>query len=148
MKFSSFRIMLPVLAVATLLCQQQYSAEAFATTSQRTKSLGVTTAYSPRRPNASQLLASSNDNEHKLDPNSNPLLAASLALTIATTALQPISAANAYVPSDYASDTVQTVIGELKQAAGNEQATFKAYENIAGIITEGKGVGGMVNYSE
>lgn len=55
-------------------------------------------------------------------------------------------AASAYIPTDYASETVQTVINDLKSASGNCDETFKVYENIAGIITEGKGVGGMINY--
>ena len=54
--------------------------------------------------------------------------------------------ANAYYASDYASETVQTTVKNLKAAAGNVDETFKVYENVAGIITEGKGVGGMVNY--
>ena len=96
-----------------------------------------------------RLLASLNENETtntNQTTHNNPLLAAGLALAIATAV--PTTAAQAYVPSDYASDTVQTVVSDLKQASGNEQATFKVYETIAGIITEGKGVGGMVNYSE
>jgi hypothetical protein len=67
-------------------------------------------------------------------------------LTIAAaTVIQP---SYGYVPSDYASDTVQAAVQELMTASGNIEQTFKAYENIAGIITEGKGVGGMVNYSK
>lgn len=58
------------------------------------------------------------------------------------------SPAQAYVPSDYASDTVQEAVQSLKDSSGNAESTFKVYENIADIITEGKGVGGMVNYSE
>jgi len=54
--------------------------------------------------------------------------------------------ANAYIPSDYASETVQNAIQDLKAASGNVDETFKVYENIAGIITEGKGVGGQINY--
>jgi hypothetical protein len=81
----------------------------------------------------------------------NNILATSLALTVATTAAltgTTIQPSNAYVPSDYASDTVQAAVQELTSASGNIDQTFKAYENIAGIITEGKGVGGMVNYSK
>ncbi|KAL3937003.1 MAG: hypothetical protein SGARI_002323 [Bacillariaceae sp.] len=99
---------------------------------------------------SSHLLASINDNaasKSKSNDSNNPLLAAGLALTITTAAMNPLPV-EAYVPSDYASETVQNVISELKSASGNVDQTFKAYENIAGIITEGKGVGGMVNYSE
>ena len=68
------------------------------------------------------------------------LLAASLAMTTLP--------AQAYSPSDYASETVKDVIAALKQNRGNMEGTFQAYETVAEIITEGKGVGGMVNYSK
>ena len=58
----------------------------------------------------------------------------------------PLTPANAYSPSDYASDTVQDVLTNLKAASGNVDQTFKVYEDINAIITEGKGVGGDVNY--
>jgi len=41
---------------------------------------------------------------------------------------------------------VQTALKTLRDAAGNVDATVKAYENIAEIIIEGKGVGGQINY--
>ncbi len=63
-----------------------------------------------------------------------------------TAAGLPLPAARAYETTDYASETVQAAVQELQRGAGDIDATFKAYENIAGIITEGKGVGGMVNY--
>jgi len=69
-------------------------------------------------------------------------LAASLAVAVASTTLP----ANAYLPSDYASDTVQTAIKDLKAASGKADETFKVYEGIAAIITEGRGVGGQINY--
>lgn len=130
----------------TCICQDA-AAFSTATTSRRTTFV-VFPSSSPRQYTSSRLsalLKANNDENESSKNNRNPLLAAGLALSIATTALNP---ANAYVPSDYASDTVQTVISELKQASGNVDATFKVYETIAGIITEGIGVGGMVNYSE
>lgn len=69
-------------------------------------------------------------------------LAIALAAGTATTALP----ANAYIPSDYASDTVQTAIQDLKSSSGKNEETFKVYESIAAIITEGKGIGGQINY--
>ena len=79
-------------------------------------------------------------------------LSLAIALTVATSTTAIITttpqAAYAYIPSDYASETVTTVIQDLKKASGNGDETFKVYENIAGIITEGKGVGGMVNFSK
>jgi len=74
--------------------------------------------------------------------DTNPLLAtAVLGLVLAT----PL-AAPAYEPSDYASETVTQAVNSLKDAQGNADSTFSAYEGIAAIITEGKGVGGSINY--
>jgi hypothetical protein len=111
-----------------------------------------------RRGSNIPLKISSNDKNLGIQRLSSPtaesiFLSASLAFTVnlaATTAALVVhpSPSAAYVPSDYASNTVQAAVQELKLASGNIEATFKAYENIAGIITEGKGVGGMVNYRE
>eukprot|EP00525_Craspedostauros_australis_P009534 CAMPEP_0198133942 /NCGR_PEP_ID=MMETSP1442-20131203/59825_1 /TAXON_ID= /ORGANISM="Craspedostauros australis, Strain CCMP3328" /LENGTH=276 /DNA_ID=CAMNT_0043795077 /DNA_START=560 /DNA_END=1390 /DNA_ORIENTATION=+ len=76
-------------------------------------------------------------------------VAAAFAVSIATataSSLATVAPAYAYEDSDYASETVQETIQKLKAAAGNSQATFDAYEDIANIITEGRGVGGMINY--
>lgn len=56
------------------------------------------------------------------------------------------TAAWAYDPSDYASETVQSTITGLKDSAGNAEETYKVFEEINSIITEGKGVGGALNY--
>jgi len=55
--------------------------------------------------------------------------------------------ANAYESTDYASDTVTTAVQLLKDSKGNNAGTMKAFENIADIITEGKGIGGSQSYS-
>lgn len=52
----------------------------------------------------------------------------------------------AYDPTDYASETVQSTIQALKDTAGNSEETYKVYEELNSIITEGKGVGGSINY--
>jgi SNF family Na+-dependent transporter len=54
----------------------------------------------------------------------------------------------AFDPSDYASETVTQVITELRNSQGKTADTFKAFEDVAAIITEGKGVGGAINYSK
>ncbi len=59
-----------------------------------------------------------------------------------TGAIQP-AIANAY--EDYISDPVQIAIKAVQDANTND-ALVKAYENIAEIITEGKGVGGSINF--
>jgi hypothetical protein len=65
-----------------------------------------------------------------------------------TLALAPLATppAVAYEDSDYASETVTAVVDSLRKAGSNAEETFKVYENIAAIITEGKGVGGSINY--
>lgn len=68
-----------------------------------------------------------------------------LGLVLTTTTVSP-NIAHAYDSSDYASETVTQAVNSLKDARGNADATFKAYENVAAIITEGKGVGGSINY--
>ena len=74
------------------------------------------------------------------------ILATSIAFTAASAAGFAPTAAIAYDQSDYASDTVQETVKALKDSTGNVDATFKTYESIASIVTEGKGVGGMINY--
>jgi hypothetical protein len=76
-------------------------------------------------------------------------LAVSLAIAMATAStVLPALPANAYIDTDYASETVQVAIKDLKSASGNAGETFKVYESIAAIITEGRGVGGQINYSK
>mmetsp|Transcript_942 Transcript_942/g.1492 ORF Transcript_942/g.1492 Transcript_942/m.1492 type:complete len:202 (-) Transcript_942:74-679(-) len=57
-----------------------------------------------------------------------------------------VPSAGAYEDTDYASDTVQNVIRSLQESKGDATKTFSAYEEIAAIITEGKGVGGEIDY--
>jgi hypothetical protein len=47
---------------------------------------------------------------------------------------------------DSSADTVAAAIQSVRDSGNNVQALVKAYENIAEIITEGKGVGGAINY--
>lgn len=51
----------------------------------------------------------------------------------------------AYIPTDYASETVTAAVQSLKEAP-NVDSLVKAYENVAEIITEGKGIGGQINF--
>jgi hypothetical protein len=73
-------------------------------------------------------------------------LCGSLLLTTVTAPLQLPSAAMAFDPSDYASATVQDAVQLVETAAKDSNALVRAYENIAEIITEGKGVGGEINF--
>lgn len=47
--------------------------------------------------------------------------------------------------SDNDVDTVSNVVQSLKDAQGDAAASFKVFESINDIITEGKGVGGMIS---
>jgi len=95
-----------------------------------------------------------NNNEGDINSNSmhNPLLstvtAASLALTLSLTPILTSNPqiVNAYEESDYASETVTNVVSQLKSTAGDVDGTFTTLEDIAKIITEGKGVGGTLTY--
>jgi len=90
----------------------------------------------------------SNNNKDILRPIKSSITTASLALVlstipISTTTTQP---AFAYEESDYASETVTNVVSQLKSTSGNVDETFKTLEDVAKIITEGKGVGGTLTY--
>ena len=72
---------------------------------------------------------------------------ASVALVMALVLTSPVNNNPAFAyNNDYASDTVQKAVQSLQDAAGNADKTFDAFENIAEIIAEGKGVGGTVDY--
>ena len=61
----------------------------------------------------------------------------------------PANAAAAAAESsilDANSPAVEAAVSALKQSRGNADDTFKAFESINEIITEGKGVGGSINY--
>eukprot|EP00560_Eucampia_antarctica_P002657 CAMPEP_0197832728 /NCGR_PEP_ID=MMETSP1437-20131217/15855_1 /TAXON_ID=49252 ORGANISM="Eucampia antarctica, Strain CCMP1452" /NCGR_SAMPLE_ID=MMETSP1437 /ASSEMBLY_ACC=CAM_ASM_001096 /LENGTH=277 /DNA_ID=CAMNT_0043436267 /DNA_START=84 /DNA_END=917 /DNA_ORIENTATION=+ len=71
-------------------------------------------------------------------------LAVAMALTISTSFG---NTANAYDDYEDATETISTVVSNLKSAAkaGDATATLTEFENIAAIITEGKGVGGSIS---
>mmetsp|Transcript_10445 Transcript_10445/g.14784 ORF Transcript_10445/g.14784 Transcript_10445/m.14784 type:complete len:274 (+) Transcript_10445:127-948(+) len=69
-----------------------------------------------------------------------------LSTVLATSSLTPTQPSFAYEDTDYASDTVQQVLRSLKESSGDSDKTFAVYEEIAAIITEGKGVGGEIDY--
>jgi hypothetical protein len=54
----------------------------------------------------------------------------------------------AFDDNDYASDTVQEAVNKLRAATGSTEKTFDVMKDVADIITEGKGVGGTVDYCE
>jgi len=100
-------------------------------------------------------LQKDNNNDGAVDSYSiqhSPILstvtAASLALTLSLTPILTSNPqiVNAYEESDYASETVTNVVSQLKSTAGDVDGTFTTLEDIAKIITEGKGVGGTLTY--
>lgn len=74
------------------------------------------------------------------------LTSLTLAAMIAASTTSP-GAALAY--EDYTEmndiDTVSNVVQSLKDASGDAAASFKTFESISEIITEGKGVGGAIS---
>lgn len=48
--------------------------------------------------------------------------------------------------TDYASEVVQDVLQRLQKTYGTIEGTVQVYEDIVAIITEGKGIGGYINY--
>jgi hypothetical protein len=80
----------------------------------------------------------------------NDLASTTLASMIALSTLfynPDISRAALDLPySDDSTDTVNNVVRQLKESTGDIDASFKAFENINDIITEGKGVGGSLSY--
>jgi len=75
-----------------------------------------------------------------------PSLPVQLMLAATLLTVNPVSS-NAYSTSDYASDAVVEALGSIKSAKGDKAKSFAAFEEVAKIITEGKGVGGNVNYA-
>ena len=138
-----------IVSIWMVLCASQW-ASALVTPTGRT----AASSRSARRPSAFIMSLEANPPPPMTTTTTNPNKAVVSASTfvVATTvwmaASFPLLPVSAYDTSDYASETVQEVLQSLKTSSGNEDATFKTFENIAGIITEGKGVGGMVNYSK
>jgi len=115
---------------------------AFSTSSSARTTLSVTTTlHQQKTPIDNNPLS-----EEFLSSASKKFTVAAASLGLAMSIGGSTLPANAYIPSDYASETVQTAIQDLKAASGKVDETFKVYESIAGIITEGKGVGGQINY--
>ncbi len=74
---------------------------------------------------------------------------ASLIFMSSSTVLHvPTAQAYAYNEFDSDIDTVDITVQALKDAAGDAAASFKVFESINEIITEGKGVGGSLSASE
>lgn len=70
-------------------------------------------------------------------------IAAALSMSTSTFNPQPASAYNDFTDDV---DVVTNVVTSLKDSTGDAAATFKAFESISQIITEGTGVGGSINY--
>lgn len=78
---------------------------------------------------------------------SHTMVSAALVSTlVASSLVASPSTTYAYESNDYASETVQRAIQTLRDNYGNSEGIVRSYEDIAAIITEGKGVGGSINY--
>ena len=102
--------------------------------------LQALTFISTRRTTSVSLSAHDDD-----DHQTSFLASAVVGLVLATTTFLPLEAP-AYEASDYASETVTQAVKSLTDAQGNPDNTFSAFEGLEAIITEGKGVGGSINY--
>jgi hypothetical protein len=89
--------------------------------------------------------SNNSNNNVLLRPILSAVTTASLALALTTNPISP-QPAHAYEESDYASETVTNVVAQLKSNEGDVDGTFKTLEDVAKIITEGKGVGGTLTY--
>lgn len=102
---------------------------------------------SPRagRRNVAPLKVSADHTDSLLKTSAGQLMTTAAILIGGSLAISS-NPAVAYDSSDYASETVKDAIEQLQSSSGNAEETFKAFENINEIITEGKGVGGSINY--
>jgi hypothetical protein len=115
--------------------------------SARSSSLASTARTTPESPEDSSLHVNRGPLEStRRKTNPSPLGVFSTAVLCGLLLVGSPASAPAYEYTDYASETVLAAVQSLKDAAGNSEQTFKSYENIADIITEGKGVGGTINY--
>ena len=87
----------------------------------------------------------SDEEERNVITNTLKSLVLAMALSINT-----MSPASASIVDDDSTETLNAAITSLKSASsnGDASATLKEFENIAAIITEGKGVGGSISNSK
>lgn len=139
--------------IVALLVILPIATTAFQPAIQQTSIPQTTSTISSRRHRLS--LQKDNNNGGDIDgysiqhsPIISTVTAASLALTLSLTPILTSNPqiVNAYEESDYASETVTNVVSQLKSTAGDVDGTFTTLEDIAKIITEGKGVGGTLTY--
>lgn len=121
------------------------------TSSTNKKSSVVATFVVSSRRNNDQELGDKKSTSTTIKPLFSTLAALAIFATTLTSSsptllLNNNNVANAYEESDYASETVTTVVQRLKDSTGNVDATFQVLEDVAKIITEGKGVGGQLSY--
>lgn len=97
--------------------------------------------------NEYQELTSQSKSKTRTNNFTNKLNAFALATTVFTlssfTASPLIATSHA---SDFAGDTVTAMVQSIKDAEGNKDETLKVFEELAAVITEGKGLGGDVSY--
>ncbi len=142
-----------LLTAAVMMTMMMSPAAAFNTIIQP-QTITTRTTNHNNSPIVSYMSSNNNNNneQHQLQQprKQQPILSTLTALSIlfTTTTLLPSNnnIANAYEESDYASETVTTVVQALKSSTGQIDSTFSALEDVAKIITEGKGVGGQLTY--
>ena len=109
-----------------------------------------TTAFQLSSRSASTIVSSTRKFSISNDDNNSNFMATSIPVQImlmgAIFAAEP-AASNAYSKSDYVSEAVIEAVTQLRESSGDAAKTFSVFEEVQKIITEGKGVGGSVNYA-
>jgi hypothetical protein len=122
---------------------------AFSSFSLQTQLLKTNTNERPRVPhslNAHKINGIHENKELKDIQKGITSLTFAAMIALSSTTLTP-GVAQAYEDYTDTSDveTVANVIQSLKDSSGDIAASFKTFESISEIITEGKGVGGMIS---
>jgi hypothetical protein len=110
----------------------------------RTSSLKLSSHSGNKAEQQDMVLVPMKDIRHEM---TKLLMACTISLSVlnanAPAALSYDDYNDSFNPNDV--DAVATVVQSLKDASGDATASFKVFESINEIITEGKGVGGMIN---
>ena len=149
-----------IATVLVILCALSSLANAYSTPSHRVPTAPTSTDEAPKieSPQPSAVArAAANISTPTRSTYTSPLsfvqkgistLALTAAITLSsTTTVLPPTPAHAESLDYAAEDTIDIVLRNLKDATGDTAKSFKVFESINDIITEGTGVGGSLSYS-
>jgi hypothetical protein len=138
-----------ILSLLAIFISYHAPVHAFSSFSLQTQLLKTNTNERPRVPhslNAHKINGIHENKELKDIQKGITSLTFAAMIALSSTTLTP-GVAQAYEDYTDTSDveTVANVIQSLKDSSGDIAASFKTFESISEIITEGKGVGGMIS---